>query len=87
MARFTPNLNGNTVADIREDLIATNLALFKAREALGQLRANVCHSRNYFDQQGRRDDLYEINTLAAKIEAFQKVWIEGAARICNEADQ
>ena len=86
MPHFKPNLNGNTPDDIRNDLIAANLALFKAREALGQLRANTCHGRNYRDQEGRRADLHAINQLAAQIETFQKVWIEGAARICNEAD-
>lgn len=86
MPHFTPNLNGNTPDDIRDDLYNAMGALSKAREALGQLRANTCHGRNYRDQDGRRADLLQINQLAAQIETFQRTWIEGAARICNDAE-
>lgn len=87
MPHFTPNLNGNTPDDIRNDLLHVRRALALARENLGQLRSNTCHSRNYTDQEGRRKDLLKIDWLSAQMRAFETIWIDEAARICNEAEE
>lgn len=80
MPRFTPNINGNSRADIRQLIASAYARAGELDTALAHVWAEVCHERNYSDALDRRADRDEITRLRNEVQRVRD-WMDDAASI------